>query len=193
MKKNPVAGWIVFVSCAFLAVCGFQLSILISFGLLIVAVLFCPIPQVDKVVRYYFPAAYIRRWVLVIAVLVTMLGLAIADRGGKFEADSAGTPVAVSQTQAPTDKPAPTEDAHPTPSPSPEPTEPPEPTATPEPTPEPTPQLNTYICNVNTHVFHVPTCSDVSRISSWNRSEETCYYDTLIAMGYKPCGHCHPR
>lgn len=50
----------------------------------------------------------------------------------------------------------------------------------------------TYILNTNTKKFHYPSCSSVDQMSDKNRQEFTGTRDEIIAMGYDPCGRCHP-
>ncbi len=50
----------------------------------------------------------------------------------------------------------------------------------------------TYILNMNTKKFHYPSCSSVDQMSDKNRQEFTGTRDEVIAMGYDPCGRCHP-
>lgn len=50
----------------------------------------------------------------------------------------------------------------------------------------------TYILNMNTKKFHYPNCSSVDQMSDKNRQEFTGTRDEVIAMGYDPCGRCHP-
>ena len=50
----------------------------------------------------------------------------------------------------------------------------------------------TYILNTNTKKFHYPSCSSVDQMSDKNRQEFTGPRDEVIAMGYDPCGRCHP-
>lgn len=49
-----------------------------------------------------------------------------------------------------------------------------------------------YILNTNTKKFHYPSCSSVDQMSDKNRQEFTGTRDEVIAMGYDPCGRCHP-
>ena len=67
------------------------------------------------------------------------------------------------------------------------------------PTQEPTSNINdasntvaTYILNTNTGKFHLPSCSSVDQMSDSNKQEFTGTRDEAIAMGYSPCGRCHP-
>lgn len=49
-----------------------------------------------------------------------------------------------------------------------------------------------YILNTNTHKFHYPNCSSVNQMSEQNKRAYTGTRDEVIAMGYSPCGRCHP-
>ncbi|MCQ2405874.1 MAG: MBL fold metallo-hydrolase [Oscillospiraceae bacterium] len=49
-----------------------------------------------------------------------------------------------------------------------------------------------YILNTNSKVFHYPYCSSVSRMSAKNKLAYNGSRSDIIAMGYKPCGNCHP-
>lgn len=108
---------------------------------------------------------------------------------------------APSATPAPTPTPAPT--AAPTPKPTPDATEAPTSVSAPvaatvptlAPSPEPTPPSApeyTYILNTNSHKFHKPSCSSVDDMKESNKKEFTGTRDAVIAMGYDPCGRCHP-
>lgn len=50
----------------------------------------------------------------------------------------------------------------------------------------------TYVLNTNTLKFHYPDCNSVEKMASENRSDFTGTRDEAIAMGYDPCGNCHP-
>lgn len=50
----------------------------------------------------------------------------------------------------------------------------------------------TYILNTNTGKFHLPSCPSVGQMSDSNKQEFTGTRDEAIAMGYSPCGRCHP-
>lgn len=66
---------------------------------------------------------------------------------------------------------------------------------TPAKTEEPTTPVSsgtTYILNTNTYKFHYPSCSSVDQMSESNKKEYTGTRDEVIAMGYDPCGRCHP-
>ncbi len=49
-----------------------------------------------------------------------------------------------------------------------------------------------YILNTNTHKFHYPSCSSVSKMKDCNKSFFTGTRNDIIAMGYAPCGQCSP-
>ena len=49
-----------------------------------------------------------------------------------------------------------------------------------------------YVLNTNTKKFHYPNCSSVSQMKAKNRKDFTGTRDEIIAMGYDPCGNCHP-
>ena len=49
-----------------------------------------------------------------------------------------------------------------------------------------------YILNTNTHKFHYPGCSSVKQMAEKNKQSFTGTRDEVIAMGYDPCGRCHP-
>lgn len=57
---------------------------------------------------------------------------------------------------------------------------------------EPVSQGVTYILNTNTHKFHYPGCSSVDDMKEKNKQEFYGTRDEAIAMGYDPCGRCHP-
>lgn len=50
----------------------------------------------------------------------------------------------------------------------------------------------TYILNTNTGKFHLPSCSSVDQMADHNKREFTGTRDEAIALGYDPCGRCHP-
>lgn len=50
----------------------------------------------------------------------------------------------------------------------------------------------TYILNTGTKKFHYPDCSSVDAMKEENKLEYTGTRDEVIAMGYTPCGRCHP-
>lgn len=74
------------------------------------------------------------------------------------------------------------------------------PTRRPDPTPKPTarpvatqaPATTTYVLNMNTHKFHKPTCSSVDQMKESNKWYFEGTREEVIAMGYDPCGRCHP-
>lgn len=50
----------------------------------------------------------------------------------------------------------------------------------------------TYIINENTHKFHKPSCSSVSKMSESNKKEYTGDKNKLISEGYEACKNCNP-
>ncbi len=69
-------------------------------------------------------------------------------------------------------------------------TQPPE--TTPPETEAPSQTGTDYVLNTNTKKFHYPSCSSVKRMSEKNKGYYTGTRDEVIAMGYDPCGNCHP-
>ena len=53
-------------------------------------------------------------------------------------------------------------------------------------------QAVTYILNVNSKKFHLPTCSGANNMKAENREESTLSREELIDQGYTPCGTCKP-
>lgn len=49
-----------------------------------------------------------------------------------------------------------------------------------------------YVLNTNTYKFHYPSCSSADRIAQGNRKDYTGTRESVIAMGYDPCGRCKP-
>lgn len=58
--------------------------------------------------------------------------------------------------------------------------------------PEPEPAAMVYVLNTSTRKFHLPGCSSVSTIKDSNRRDYEGTREEVIAMGYEPCGRCHP-
>lgn len=50
----------------------------------------------------------------------------------------------------------------------------------------------TYIFNTNTHKFHYPSCSSVSKMNESNKQSFTGSRKEAVAQGYEPCGQCKP-
>lgn len=50
----------------------------------------------------------------------------------------------------------------------------------------------TYIININTRKFHLPSCNSVESISEQNKKEYVGTREDLIEQGYEPCGNCRP-
>lgn len=53
-------------------------------------------------------------------------------------------------------------------------------------------QVSGYILNQSSKRFHYPSCSDVPKIAPKNYSVSSETRETIISMGYQPCGHCAP-
>lgn len=53
-------------------------------------------------------------------------------------------------------------------------------------------QKNTYILNIKSRKFHLPTCKESGKIKEANKRTETVSRDELISRGYSPCGGCNP-
>lgn len=73
--------------------------------------------------------------------------------------------------------------------------EPTKPTPTsPPPTSPPAPVEVTYdfVLNTSTMKAHKPSCRDVKKIDEGNRRDYPGTVEEVQAMGYSPCGHCHP-
>lgn len=56
----------------------------------------------------------------------------------------------------------------------------------------PTAITETYIINENTHKFHKPSCSSVSKMNEANKKEYTGDKNKLISEGYEACKNCNP-
>ena len=50
----------------------------------------------------------------------------------------------------------------------------------------------TYVLNINSKKFHLPTCSGAANMKAENREESTLSREELIDQGYTPCGTCKP-
>ena len=81
----------------------------------------------------------------------------------------------------------------------PKPSKPAETPASPAPSPAPAPEaeaedkeINSYVLNKNSRIFHKPNCSSASTIRESNKADYTGSRDDLISMGYKPCKRCNP-
>lgn len=61
-----------------------------------------------------------------------------------------------------------------------------------EPTEKPEPAGQTYVLNTNTKKFHDPSCPSVDQMNDKNKAYYTGSREEVIAMGYLPCGNCHP-
>ena len=82
----------------------------------------------------------------------------------------------VPTTVAPTTKPSPTQ-------------KPPQKSVVPAYTKDPT---NVYILNTNTHKFHLPSCSSVSKIKKENKQEFIGTRQQVLNQGFEPCQRCSP-
>ena len=49
-----------------------------------------------------------------------------------------------------------------------------------------------YVLNTNSKKFHYPDCSSVGQMKETNRTDFHGSRETVIAMGYEPCGRCKP-
>ena len=49
-----------------------------------------------------------------------------------------------------------------------------------------------YVLNTNSHKFHTPECSGVSKIKASNKQNYTGSREKLIDEGYEPCKTCNP-
>jgi len=50
----------------------------------------------------------------------------------------------------------------------------------------------TYILNISSKKFHIPTCDSVAKTKEKNRKEFFGTRDELLNKGYSPCGSCNP-
>ncbi len=50
----------------------------------------------------------------------------------------------------------------------------------------------TYILNISSEKFHVPTCESVSKTKEKNRREFFGTREEVLRQGYTPCGSCNP-
>ena len=57
---------------------------------------------------------------------------------------------------------------------------------------EQTPAQTSYVLNTRSHVFHLPDCAGVDKMSAKNRQAFTGTREEVLAMGYTPCGQCRP-
>ncbi len=49
-----------------------------------------------------------------------------------------------------------------------------------------------YVLNLHTHKFHLPSCPGVQNMKAANRLDYSGTREELIAEGYSPCGTCNP-
>lgn len=57
---------------------------------------------------------------------------------------------------------------------------------------QPDSSQGTYVLNISSKKFHLPSCGGVKDIKSENRQDYTGPRQTLIDQGYQPCGRCKP-
>lgn len=50
----------------------------------------------------------------------------------------------------------------------------------------------TYVINLNSKVFHLPSCPSVGQMKDSNRLLSDASRETLLEAGYRPCGGCQP-
>jgi hypothetical protein len=50
----------------------------------------------------------------------------------------------------------------------------------------------TYMLNIKSKKFHIPSCENVDRTKIENRREFFGERNELISTGYTPCGNCNP-
>lgn len=55
-----------------------------------------------------------------------------------------------------------------------------------------TPEQPTYILNINSKKFHIPSCESVGRTKEENKREFFGTREELIELRYQPCGSCNP-
>ncbi len=53
-------------------------------------------------------------------------------------------------------------------------------------------EVKTYICNISSGKFHLPSCDSVEDIGEKNKMEFTGSRKELIFQGYEPCKKCNP-
>ena len=58
--------------------------------------------------------------------------------------------------------------------------------------PEPAAKEYDYVLNTSSMKFHSPSCRSVKDMKDSNRMDVYMTRDSVIAMGYKPCGNCKP-
>lgn len=58
--------------------------------------------------------------------------------------------------------------------------------------PTDSPEVYSYVINTGTGKFHTSGCKDVDKISAENRWDYEGTRESVLEMGYSPCGHCHP-
>ncbi|MBQ1223400.1 MAG: DNA/RNA non-specific endonuclease, partial [Oscillospiraceae bacterium] len=56
----------------------------------------------------------------------------------------------------------------------------------------PAADIKTYVLNTNSKKFHFPSCGSVTNMKEANKKVMEATRDEVIALGYSPCGNCHP-
>jgi beta-lactamase superfamily II metal-dependent hydrolase len=51
---------------------------------------------------------------------------------------------------------------------------------------------NIYVLNINSKIFHYPTCDSVNKMSEKNKQEYIGKREEILKRGYKACGSCKP-
>lgn len=142
-----------------------------------------------------------KKAVLIIAAILVLAGIGTiknksdAKKAVETQVTVTETPVATPRpTAKPTPKPtaAPAADAVPAATKEPEiltlaPTQPEAPAAE-----RSVPAGRDYVLNTSSYKFHYPSCSSVGKMKATNRMDVTMTREEIIAMGYSPCGNCHP-
>ena len=52
--------------------------------------------------------------------------------------------------------------------------------------------VRTYILNVSSGKFHLPSCDSVNKMKETNKQERTDTRENIMAAGYDPCQNCNP-
>ena len=50
----------------------------------------------------------------------------------------------------------------------------------------------TYVLNVKSKKFHIPSCDSIERMKETNRKDFFGVRNELISLNYAPCGICNP-
>lgn len=49
-----------------------------------------------------------------------------------------------------------------------------------------------YVLNLNTKVFHRPSCGEINKMAEKNREDVHMTSGEVLGMGFRPCGKCNP-